>query len=262
MPSPDNPYLSERFGLAGGVALVTGARQGIGRAIALGLARAGAKVVVTGRDEGSLAEVAEELEAIGTEHLELVLELGDAEAIERVVEEAAGRWGRLDLLVNNAGLSIRKPAADYEPAEWDAVLSTNLRAAFLLSRAAAARMADGGRIVSLSSSFARAAVAERAPYAASKAALEQLTRVLALEWAPHRVTVNCVAPGATLTETRRDVLADPETAARRTRQIPLGRLGTPEDVVGAVLLLASEAGRFITGQTVVVDGGYTLGVGG
>jgi NAD(P)-dependent dehydrogenase (short-subunit alcohol dehydrogenase family) len=259
MASPDREYLTGLFGLEGKVALVTGGRQGIGRAIALALARAGARVAVTGRDAGSLGELGRELDAIGAEHLEMSLEVGDPAQIEAVVEAAAGKWGRLDVLVNNAGVSIRRAAADYEVGEWDTILSTNLRAAFLLARAAARHMTEGGRIVSLSSTFARSAVAERAPYAASKAGLEQLTRALAVEWAARGITVNCVAPGATLTESRRAVLGDEETAARRIAQIPLGRLGAPEDVAGAVLLLASEAGGFVTGQTLVVDGGYTLG---
>lgn len=258
MPA-DLDYLGELFGLDGKVALVTGARQGIGHAIALALARAGARVAVTGRELASLQGAGQELGALGGEHLELALELGDTDQIERVVAAVADRWGRLDVLVNNAGVSIRRPAADYEAHEWDRVLSTNLRAAFLLAKAAAAHMRQGGRIVSLSSTFAHAAVPERAPYAASKAALEQLTRVLAVEWAPRGITVNCIAPGATLTETRRALLCDPQTASRRIEQIPLGRLGLPGDVVGAVLMLAGQAGQFITGQTLLVDGGYTLG---
>jgi NAD(P)-dependent dehydrogenase (short-subunit alcohol dehydrogenase family) len=262
MPAPDPGYLTETFGLAGRVALVTGGRQGIGRAIVLALARAGARVVSTGRDVDSLAGVARELDELGAEHSELALEVGDPDQIERAVEEAADRWGRLDILVNNAGVSIRRPASDYELDEWDAILSTNLRAAFLLARAAAARMGEGGRIVSLSSTFARAAAPERAPYSASKAGLEQLARALAVEWAPRGITVNCVAPGATVTETRRDLFADEALAAKRIAQIPLGRFGEPEDVLGAVLLLVSDAGRFITGQTLVVDGGYTLGASG
>src|SRR5262249_25817196 len=149
---------------------------------------------------------------------------------------------------------------EYSVAEWDAVLATNLRAPFLLARAAAPLMASpGGRIVNVSSTFARAAVPERAPYAASKAGLEHLTRVLALEWAPRGITVNAIAPGATPTETRQAVLGSEEAVRARTAEIPLGRLGAPEDLVGALLLLAGDAGGFITGQTIVVDGGYTLG---
>jgi NAD(P)-dependent dehydrogenase (short-subunit alcohol dehydrogenase family) len=248
------------FDLSGRVALVTGARHGVGRAIALAYARAGARVVVTGRRPEELAAVGAELDALGAEHMPLGLELTDEAAIGPALRAAAERWGRLDVVVNNAGLSIRKPAAALTAAEWDAVVATNLRAPFLVAQAAAAVLtAPGGRIVNLSSTFARVAVAERAPYAASKAGLEHLTRVLALEWAPRGITVNAIAPGATPTETRADVLGTDEAVRARSAAIPLGRLGTPEDLVGAALLLAGDAGAFITGQTIVVDGGFSLG---
>jgi NAD(P)-dependent dehydrogenase (short-subunit alcohol dehydrogenase family) len=205
--------------------------------------------------------LAAELEALGGRHLELGLELQDPEQIEACVAAVVEAFGRIDIVINNAGLSVRRPAADYAVAEWDAIIDTNLRGPFLVARAAAKHMEDGGRIVNLSSTYAHAAAAERAPYAASKAGLEHLTRVLAIEWAPRGILVTGVAPGATPTETRRGVLDDPAVVARRTAQIPLGRLGQADDVVGAVLLLVGDAGRFITGQTIVVDGGYTLGAG-
>ncbi|MDA0159243.1 SDR family oxidoreductase [Solirubrobacter ginsenosidimutans] len=225
--------------MAGRVALVTGARQGVGRSIATALAEAGAEVIGTSREAGDGLRA---------------LDVADPQQIDALMAEI----GRLDILVNNAGLSIRRPAGEYAVDEWDAVLDVNLRGPFLMARAAAARMPGGGRIINLSSTYARATVTERAPYAASKAGLEHLTRVLALEWAPRGILVNAVAPGLTDTETRAAVLADPEQAARRAAEIPLGRIGEADDVAGAVLLLASEAGRFITGQTIVVDGGYTL----
>jgi NAD(P)-dependent dehydrogenase (short-subunit alcohol dehydrogenase family) len=256
----DLDYLGGLFGLGGRVALVTGARHGLGRSLALALGRAGASVVVTGRDAQALGPVTTELEALGAAALALELELTDPESVRAAVAQAA-RWrGRLDIVVNNAGVSIRRPAADYTVDEWDTIVDTNLRAAFLVARAAAEQMPAGGRIINLSSTFAVSAVAERAPYSAAKAGLEQLTRALAVEWAPRAITVNAVAPGATPTETRA-LLDSPEVAARRAAQIPLGRLGDPEDVVGAVLLLAGRAGSFITGQTLRVDGGYTLGPG-
>ncbi|HEY4094872.1 MAG TPA: SDR family oxidoreductase [Baekduia sp.] len=259
--SADLDYLGGLFGLEGRTALVTGARQGVGREIALGLARAGASVAVTGRDGASLAELGAELEALGARHLELALDVADPAQVDACVAAVVGEWGRIDIAINNAGLSIRRPAADYDVAEWDAVIHTNLRGPFLVARAAAAHMDDGGRIVNLSSTFAHTAAAERAPYAAGKAGLEHLTRVLAIEWAARGILVTGVAPGATPTETRRGVLDDPAVVEQRVKQIPLGRLGRADDVVGAVLLLVSDAGRFITGQTIVVDGGYTLGAG-
>ena len=260
LPAVDVDRLTRLFGLAGRVALVTGARHGLGRAVALGLAGAGARVVLTSRDPEQLRELGAELDALGAEHRSLALELTDASQIAPVVEAAAARWGRLDVVVNNAGVSIRKAAVDYSAGDWDSVFDVNLRAPFLVAQAAAGVMgADGGRIINISSTMARAAAPRRAPYAASKAGLEHLTRALALEWAARKITVNAIAPGATLTDTRRDVLGREEDRKARIREIPLGRLGVAEDVVGAVLLLAGEAGSFITGQTVVVDGGFTVG---
>jgi NAD(P)-dependent dehydrogenase (short-subunit alcohol dehydrogenase family) len=256
----DLDYLGGLFGLTDRVALVTGARHGLGRSLALALGRAGARVVVTGRDREALAPLLDELRELGADAHAVALEVTDPESVERAVEETAEWGGRIDIVVNNAGVSIRRPAVEYTVADWDAVLDTNLRGAFLVARAAVAHMEAGARIVSLSSTFAVTARAERAPYAASKAGLEQLTRALALEWAGRGITVNAVAPGATPTETRQDLLdGDLE---RRTAEIPLGRLGSADDVVGAVLLLCGEGGGFITGQTLRVDGGFTLGSGG
>lgn len=261
-PKPDLGYLGELFGLRGRSALVTGARHGIGRAVALALARAGASVAVTSRRREALESIATELDLLRVAHVELELELTSEDAIRSAVEGAATALGGLDIVVNNAALSVRKPALELTSGEWDAVLATNLRAPFLLSREAARMMGErGGRIVNVSSTFARAAVAARSAYAASKAGLEQLTRALAVEWAPLGVTVNAVALTTTLTETRRALLPTEEARARRIRQIPLGRLGESDDAVGAVLLLAGPAGGFITGHTILVDGGYTLGPG-
>jgi NAD(P)-dependent dehydrogenase (short-subunit alcohol dehydrogenase family) len=258
----DTAYLSELYGLAGQVALVTGARQGIGRELALAFGRAGAAVAVTSRRPDQLDAVAGELAALGAEHCELGLDIRSEAEVVETVAAVRKRFGRLDVVVNNAGLSVRKPALEHTLDEWDAVLETNLRGTFLVSRESARAMTDGGRIVNLSSTFARAAHLDRAAYAASKAGIEQLTRVLALEWAERGITVNAIAPTTTETETRREVLASEEARQERIRAIPLGRLGTTEDVVGVALMLAGPAGRFVTGQTILVDGGFTLGGAG
>jgi NAD(P)-dependent dehydrogenase (short-subunit alcohol dehydrogenase family) len=251
-------YLAKLFGLTDQVALVTGARQGIGAAIASALSRAGARVVVTSRDGDSLREVAGELDRTG-EHLELELDPTDSAQVTGAIAAAHAQWGRLDIVVNNAGMSIRKGALDLEAEEWDAVMAANLRAAFLVAQAGARVMHEGGSILNVSSTFARAAVARRAAYAASKAGLEQLTRVLAVEWAPLGIRVNAVAPTTVMTASRRDLFPTDQAKEQRIAQIPLGRLGAVDDVIGACLLLVSPAGAFITGETVVVDGGYTLG---
>jgi 2-deoxy-D-gluconate 3-dehydrogenase len=259
MASPNSEDLVRLFGLEGRVALVTGARQGIGRALAVGLARAGAHVIATSREADGLGDVAGELDALGAEHLELGLDVADVSSIKESVARATDRWGRLDVVINNAGVPLRKAAIEISPQEWDQVLDVNLRGVFFMCQEAAGRMDAGGSIVNLSSTFAKVAVAERAAYAAAKAALEQLTRVLALEWAPRGITVNAIAPTTIVTESRRELFADEAVRQARIRDIPLGRLGEPDDLLGTVLLLAGAAGRFITGTTIAVDGGYTLG---
>jgi NAD(P)-dependent dehydrogenase (short-subunit alcohol dehydrogenase family) len=253
-------FLEQLFGLAGRAALVTGARQGIGEAIAEGLARAGANVAVTSRDGAALDPVVASLERHGVRALPLELELADAGQVEARVAETVAAFGRLDIVVNNAALSVRGDSLDYDLADWDRVFATNLRGAFLVSRAAARVMRDrgGGRIVNLSSPFARVGLPGRAAYSASKAGLEQLTRSLAVEWAPYGITVNAVATTTVLTETREELFRDEAVLAERVAQIPLGRLGRPEDLVGAILFLCGDAGSFVTGEALLVDGGYTV----
>lgn len=256
----DAEYLSGLFGAKGRVALVTGAKDGIGRAIALALARAGADVAVTSRASPGLREVAAAISGAGRRALPLELELRDVESVRAAVERTVAAFGRLDVLVNNAGTSLRIDALDYEQEDWDAVLETNLRGSFFLAQAAAREMRRHreGRIVNVSSTYGRVVRAQRVAYAASKAALEQMTRALALEWAAEGITVNAVAPASVRTPSREDKFADPEYEAKRARDIPMGRLCLPEDVVGAVLFLIGPGAGFVTGHTIVVDGGYTL----
>jgi NAD(P)-dependent dehydrogenase (short-subunit alcohol dehydrogenase family) len=256
---PDASYLRELFDLSGRVALVTGARQGIGRAIALAYARAGADVAVTSRRAGDLEQVVGELAELGAGNMAMELDVRDESQIVRCVELVRSHFGRLDIVVNNAGLSVRKPAIETTAAEWDDVVEINLRGTFLVSREAARAMEHGGRIVNLSSTFATVAHPERAAYSASKAGVEQLTRVLALEWAPRGITVNAIAPTTIETESRKHVLADEDARRERIARIPLGRLSETDDLIGTALLLAGKGGEFITGQTILVDGGFTLG---
>jgi NAD(P)-dependent dehydrogenase (short-subunit alcohol dehydrogenase family) len=252
-------FLGGLFGLEGRVALVTGGRQGIGEALSIGLAQAGAAVAVTSRDVSALGPLVEKLRQFGVEALALELDVTDPLAVEACVDATLASLGRLDIAVNNAAVTGRRPALEVDAAEWDRIFETNARGAFLVARAAGRAMrATGGRIVNLSSPFARVGVAERIAYSASKAALEQLTRSLAVEWAPYGITVNAVAPTTVLTETRRVHFDSEQAIAYRVGQIPLGRLGEPDDVVGAVLFLCGDAGSFVTGQTLLVDGGYTI----
>lgn len=256
----DVAFLRTQFGLEGRVALVTGGRQGIGEAISEGLARAGAAVAVTSRDRGSLRDIVRRLRRFDVDALALELNLGDPQQIQDCAAEVVSTFGHIDIAVNNAGLSISAPALEYSLADWDSVLATNLRGAFLLSQALAPAMCEQGhgRIVNLSSPFARVGVLERVAYSASKAGLEQMTRSLAVEWAAYGITVNAVAPTTVVTETRAERFRDEAVLRDRIAQIPLGRVARADEVVGAVLLLSSRAGAFITGQTLLVDGGYSV----
>jgi NAD(P)-dependent dehydrogenase (short-subunit alcohol dehydrogenase family) len=252
-------YPAELFRLDGKCALVTGARQGIGRTIAAALARAGADVAITSRTAGELNATVEEVRAHGRRAAPLGLDLTDAGDVDATIARSVDELGRLDIVVNNAGVTARAPAIELTNDEWNTVIATNLTGTFLMCRAAARVMHEtGGRIINLSSTFARVPAPNRAAYAASKAGVEQLTRVLAQEWAPS-ITVNAIAPTTVVTETRADLFSDRAVREARTAEIPMGRLSTADDLVGAVLLLAGAAGGFITGQTLVVDGGFSLG---
>ncbi len=253
-------FLDSQFGLAGKVALVTGARAGIGAGLAAGLAQAGADVAVTSRDGEGLDDTIGAIEATGRRALALAVDLREVAQVDAVVDGVIAGLGKLDILINNAGASIRIDALDYTEADWDTVLDTNLRGAFFAARAAARHMLPRGqgRIISVSSTYGRVVRTQRAAYAASKAGLEQLTRALALEWAPTAVTVNAVAPTSVRTPSREDKFEDPLYAARQAADIPMGRLATPADIVSAVVFLAGPGASFITGHTIAVDGGYTL----
>ncbi|MFZ0215719.1 MAG: SDR family NAD(P)-dependent oxidoreductase [Candidatus Dormiibacterota bacterium] len=253
-------YFTRTFGLAGKVALVTGAREGIGLATAVALASAGARVAVTSRSREGLEQACEAVRAAGSEAFPIALELRDLHQVRGAVAATAAHFGGLDILFNNAGIAIRAASVTYAEADWAEVMDVNLRASFYAAQAAAPLMIErgAGRIINLSSVFAHAAMPNRAAYAASKAGLEQMTKVLAVEWAPHHIQVNCVAPATIATPTRAHLFPTPEALADRVRMIPVGRLGVPEDVAPAVLFLASPAANFITGETIVVDGGMSI----
>jgi NAD(P)-dependent dehydrogenase (short-subunit alcohol dehydrogenase family) len=250
------------FKLDGRVALITGGNRGLGFAMAQALAEAGANVVVTSRHEERAVESAAALAgATGQRTMGLVVDVTDAEQIESMIQAVVKEFGRIDILVNNAGINIRKPVEELDEASWDLVQHTNLKAPFLCSRAAARYMKEQryGRIINISSMLGMVALPERSPYCASKGGLIQLTRVLALEWATHNITVNALCPGPLATELNIPVLNNPQANQFFLDHIPLGRWGRPEELGGAIVFLASDASSFMTGSALVIDGGWTAG---
>jgi len=242
--------------LEGRSALVTGGGRGIGRAIALALAGAGCRVAVNYYVEPERAsETVAELTALGVDAFAVPGDVGVGSDVRRMMDDVAGRFGRLDLLVNNAGTQTWTPFLEVTEAEWDRVIRTNLTGSFLCTQAAALHMKDhgGGAIVNIGSGCNKVPFPGLVAYTASKGGIEMLTKVSAVELAPHRIRVNCVAPGAV--EVERTRLEVKDYAGTWGGVTPLGRVGYPEDIANAVLFLASGNASFITGQTIWVDGG-------
>jgi NAD(P)-dependent dehydrogenase (short-subunit alcohol dehydrogenase family) len=247
------------FSLEGRVALVTGSGRGLGRTMALALAAAGADVVVTSRTGPEVESARDEIRMLGRRSEAVTADTTVEPDCERLVERALDAFGQLDILVNNAGINIRKPALDLTPGEYRQVLATNLEGYFLCARAAGRHMvARGqGKVINVSSIMGSVALPNQVAYASSKGGVEQLTRVLALEWAPRGVQVNAIAPAYFETELTRPLFRDPERNSFITGRTPAGRWGQPHELAGAVIFLASAASNYVTGQTLLVDGGWT-----
>jgi 2-deoxy-D-gluconate 3-dehydrogenase len=245
----------------GKTALVTGAGSGLGRAIALALAEAGADCAVTELPDkvDSLQPVCAEIRAGGRRAVALPLRLPDLQGIDTAVRRAEEEMGRIDILVNNAGVNIPSPALDVTEEDWDRVLDTNLKGVFFMAQRTARRMKEtgGGRIINIASQNGLVGYYRRAAYCSSKAGVVNLTRVLAIEWAPLGITVNAVGPTFVITPLTQSTWDDPVMREDLLKRIPLGRVGVPEDIVGAVVFLASPAASLITGHTLMVDGGWT-----
>ena len=244
------------FSLEGKVAMVTGANTGIGQGIAVALAQAGADVAAVGRSEP--AETAQAVEAAGRRFLSVKADLGSTEPVERVVAETVGQLGRLDVLVNNAGIIRRADSIDFTEADWDAVMDTNLKTVFFLSQAAARRMipTGGGKIINIASLLSFQGGIRVPSYTASKSGVAGLTKILANEWASKGVTVNAIAPGYFDTNNTEALRADENRNRAILERIPAGRWGQPGDIGGAAVFLASRASDYVNGIVLPVDGGW------
>jgi len=247
----------------GKVAIVTGAGRGLGRHYSLVLAHAGADVVVTElpANMASLAELVGEVEGLGRKAVPLALDVRDRHGIENMVEDAYEALGSVDILVNNAGCNVRKPAVDLTWEDWNLVLDTNLRGSFFVAQAVAKRMIPQryGRIINIGSATCVFGYSGLAPYGASRGGIKQLTMSLADDWGPHGVTVNCLAPGWFKTDQNAVMFEDEDWVTYLCDRIPLKRPGQLDDLDGPLLFLASDASKYVTGQTILVDGGFTTG---
>ena len=251
---------SAPFDLTGRVALVTGAYRGLGFAIARGLAQAGARVVLNGRKPDALRDAAQRLTDAGLRAGYAVFDLTDRDAIRHGIASASAEHGTFDILVNNAGIQRRGAFADFPAADWDAILATNLTAPFLVSQAVLPGMIAQrrGKIIHVSSLMSELARPSVVPYTAAKGGVRQLTRGMAVELAPHGIQVNAIAPGYFATEMNRALLDDGEFNAWVCRRTPAGRWGQPDEIAGVAVFLASSASDYMTGQTLILDGGMSV----
>ena len=246
------------FDLTGKVAVVTGATRGIGKALALGLANADADVVVVGRTVSACDATAEEIRAMGKKALSIPTDVTDQAAIEAMVEKAVAEFGHIDILMNNAGAAVTKPAEEITMEEWDNVVNVDLRGAFMVAQACGKQMIKqkGGRIINTISVYGYVGGKLVIPYVAAKGGLAQVTKGLAMEWAKYNINVNALVPGYIITEINKDEFANEKVYNSIVRKIPMRRLGQVEDLIGSVVFLASDASNYVTGAVIAADGGW------
>ncbi|WP_050183234.1 SDR family NAD(P)-dependent oxidoreductase [Domibacillus robiginosus] len=245
--------------LKGKKVLVTGGSKGLGRDAAIAFANLGADIMITGRNTSDLEKTAKELKEIHSRSFWTAADMQNVDSVHKMVDEAFSVLGGLDIVINNAGVNIAKPAFEVTEADWDQVLDTNLKGTFFCAQRAGQYMKKqgGGRVINIVSQMAFVGYIKRAAYCSSKGGAVQLTKALAVEWAPHNILVNAVAPTFVETEFTRAMFEDKEFYNDVLSRIPLGKLAEVSDVTGAILFLASDMARFITGETIKVDGGWT-----
>jgi len=250
----------EVFSLKGKTAIVTGASQGIGEAIAIGLAGASANLVLASRNEANLAKVASEAKALGANCITVKTDVLKTSDLQAMADKAISEFSKVDILVNNAGVTMNKPAIDITEDEWDWLLDTNLKGYFLASQVVGREMIKNksGCIINNASVFGLRGFPNLSSYIASKGGVVQLTRGLAVEWARFNIRVNCIAPGYTVTEMAKlNIESNPKILEQNLRKIPMKRGGQPSEIANVVVFLASEGSSYMTGQTLSVDGGWT-----
>ncbi|NLI00042.1 MAG: SDR family oxidoreductase [Chthonomonadales bacterium] len=250
--------MHDGFDISGKIAVVTGGTSGLGRAIALGMAQAGATVYAGSRDPGKVADTRAALRAAGPDNDAVALDVADPQSVERTLADVRVRSGRLDILVNAAGITHKAPAIEMALEDWERVLRTNLTGTFLCCQAAARIMQEngGGAIVNIASLASYVGLSWVAAYGASKAAVKELTQVLAVEWADLGIRVNAIAPGVFPTPLNRALIEGTPRGNWLKAHAPMNRFGNPEELVGAAIFLCSPAASFITGETLAVDGGF------
>ncbi len=261
----DSEFQMPSFRLDGRVALVTGGGRGLGVGMAQALAHAGADIALAARTESELENAAELVRAIGSRALVLPTDIANVEAVRAMVNRTAEHFGQLDILVNCAAINMRQPASQFTVEDWDKIMNINLRGSFFAAQEAVRvmrqqRSAHKGKIINVSSIAAEIVVPNVTPYATSKGGIRQMTRGLSVELAKENICVNAIAPGRFWTQMTDSVFSNPDLYDSAVSVIPMGRPGIPSELAGVTVLLASDASDYITGQTITVDGGWTVGV--